>query len=75
MLTFDLIAFFTRIFCYFAVRMTKFRVEITEILSRIVELDADNEEDALELARRMYRNCDIILDSSDYVETEISVKK
>ena len=55
--------------------MTKFRVEITEILSRIVELEADNEEDAVDIVRRKYRSCDIILDSSDYVDTEISVKK
>ena len=43
------------------------------MLSRMVEINADNEEDALEYVRRMYRNSDIILDSSDYIETEFSV--
>jgi len=55
--------------------MMKYRVEITEILSRIVETDAESEDDAVEIVRQMYRNCDIVLDASDYVETEISVKR
>ena len=55
--------------------MTKYRIEVTEVLSRIVETEAESEDDAVEMVRRMYRNCDIILDASDYVETEISVKR
>ena len=54
--------------------MKKFRIEVTEVLSRIVETDAESEEDAVETVRRMYQNCDIVLDASDYVETEIDVK-
>ncbi|MBQ7422236.1 MAG: DpnD/PcfM family protein [Prevotella sp.] len=53
--------------------MTKYRIEVTEILSRIVETEADNEEDAVGMVRQRYRNCDIVLDASDYVETEINV--
>ena len=55
--------------------MTKYRIEVTEVLSRIVEIEADNEDDAVEMVRQMYRNCDLVLDASDYVETEISVKR
>ena len=55
--------------------MMKYRVEVMEILSRIVEMEADSEDAAIDKVRRMYRNCDFILDASDYVETEISVKK
>ena len=55
--------------------MTKYRIEITEILCRVIEQDAENEEDAIELVRHKYQNYDIILDSSDYVDTEFSVKK
>ncbi|MBR3656604.1 MAG: DpnD/PcfM family protein [Prevotella sp.] len=54
--------------------MTKYRIEVTEVLSRIVETDAENEDDAVEMVRQMYRNCELVLDASDYVETEISVK-
>ncbi len=55
--------------------MTKYRIEVTEVLSRIVETDAENEDDAVEMVRQMYRNCDLVMDASDYVETEFSVKK
>ena len=55
--------------------MTKFRIEVKEVLSRIIEPDAENEDDAVEMVRQMYRNCDLVLDASDYVETEISVKR
>ena len=55
--------------------MTKYRIEITETLSHTVEMEADSESDAIDKVRQMYRNCEIILDASNYVETEISVKK
>ena len=55
--------------------MTKYRIEVTEVLSRIVETEAENEDDAVEMVRQMYRNCELVLDASDYVETKISVKR
>ena len=55
--------------------MKKYRIEVTEVLSRIIEMDAENEDEAVEMVRQMYRNCDIVLDASDYIETEISVKR
>ena len=55
--------------------MTKYRIEVREVLSRIVETEAESEEDTVEVVRQMYRNCDIVLDASDYIETEISVKR
>ena len=55
--------------------MTKYRVEIIETLSRTIETEAESAYAAVEKVRQMYRNCDIILDTSDYVETEISVKR
>ena len=38
-------------------------------------MEADSESDAIDKVRQMYRNCEIILDASDYVETVISVKR
>ena len=55
--------------------MKKYRIEVTEVLSRIVETEAENEDNAVEMVRQMYRNCDIVLDASDYIATEISVKR
>ena len=54
--------------------MKKYSIEVLEVLSRIVEVEASDEEDAIEQVRQMYRKCDIVLDDSDYVETEFSVK-
>lgn len=55
--------------------MKKYRIEVSEVLSRIVETEAKNEDEAVEMVRQMYRNCEVVLDASDYVETEISVKR
>jgi hypothetical protein len=55
--------------------MTKYRIEVTEVLSRIIEMEAEKEDDAVEMVKQMYRNCDIILGASDYIETVISIKR
>ena len=44
------------------------------MLSRLVEVEADDEDGAIEQVRQMYRKCKIVLDDSDYKLTEISVK-
>ena len=54
--------------------MKKYSIEVLEVLSRIVEVEASDEDDAIERVRQMYRKCEIVLDDSDYKETEISVK-
>ena len=54
--------------------MKKYSIEVLEVLSRIVEVEASDEEDAIEQVRQMYRKCEIVLDDSDYKETEISAK-
>ncbi len=59
---------------YFCKSMKKYSIEVLEVLSRIVEVEASAEEDAIEQVRQMYRKCDIVLDDSDYKLTEISVK-
>ena len=75
MLSFDLIAESSVIFGTFAFSMKKYRIEVTEVLNRIVETEAESEDDAVEMVRQMYRNCEIVLDASDYIEIEISVKE
>ncbi len=54
--------------------MKKYSIEVLEMLSRIVEVEATNEVDAIEQVRQKYRKCKIVLDDSDYKETEFSVK-
>jgi hypothetical protein len=54
--------------------MKKYSIVVTEVLSRIVEVEAVDAEEAMTKARSMYRNCDIVLDASDYELTDFSVK-
>lgn len=54
--------------------MKKYSIEVLEVLSRIVDVKASDEEDAIEMVRQMYRKCEIVLDDSDYKVTEFSVK-
>ena len=54
--------------------MKKYSIEVTEVLTRKVEIVAKDEEDAIMAIKAMYQNCEIMLDASDYVLTEFSVK-
>lgn len=53
--------------------MKTFTIEIQEFLSRIVDVEANSEEEAISIVRTLYRNEEIVLDASDYVTTEIEV--
>ena len=75
LLNYDLFALFSPFLYYFACCMTKFRVVITEVLCRTIETAAESEDEAVEIVRQMYRNCDLVLDASDYLETKISAKR
>ncbi len=55
--------------------MKKYSIEVLEVLSRIIEVEASDEEDAIEQVRQMYRKCEIVLDDSDYKATEIGMKE
>ncbi len=52
-----------------------YKIEIKEILSRIIDIEADNESEAIIKAKSEYRNQNIILDDSDYIDTEINIYK
>ena len=53
--------------------MKTYRVEITETLQRIVYIDAKSAEEAKRNVEERYHNEEIVLDSSDYQDTEIEV--
>lgn len=46
----------------------KYKVEITETLQHQIDVEAENELEALEKVEDMYRSCDIVLDSEDFVD-------
>lgn len=54
--------------------MKKYRVEIIETLQRTVEVEAENAGKAWELVNEQYKNQAIVLDASDYGDTEINVE-
>ena len=51
--------------------METFKIEIQEFLSKIIEVDAADKEEAILKVKEMYQKEEIILDSEDYVLTEI----
>jgi hypothetical protein len=50
----------------------KYYIEITETLQRIVEIEANSLDDAIMEINRQYENQEIVLDSSDYIQTDIT---
>lgn len=51
--------------------MKTFKIEISETLSRIIEVEADSVETAITFVNEKYKSEEIILDESDYVEYQI----
>lgn len=51
-----------------------FEVEIEETLSKIIRIEAISERAAYEKIKNDYRQCNIVLDSNDYVSTKFIVK-
>lgn len=51
----------------------KYKIEIKETLSKVIEVEAKDEGEALRKIEERYKNSEIILDSGDYVKTEIQV--
>lgn len=44
----------------------EYSIKVEEVLSRIINVKADSEDEAIEIIENMYDNEKIILDSSDY---------
>jgi hypothetical protein len=51
--------------------MKKYKIEIIETLSMIVEQEANSSEEAIELVKQDYDNEVLILDASNHIDTEI----
>ncbi len=45
----------------------KYEVRISEELARTIEVEAEDEYEAYDKARDMYRDCEVVLTSDDYV--------
>ncbi len=49
----------------------KYKLEITEWLQRVIEVEAKTKEEAYHKVSEMYRNSEIVLDSKDFIDKEI----
>ena len=50
-----------------------FQIEIVETLSNLVEISAENEQEALLKAQDMYRNEEVVLYPDDMVDTKFII--
>jgi len=48
-----------------------FKIEITEILQKVIEVQAQNQDEAYKLVREKYKNEEIVLTDYDCVDTNI----
>lgn len=55
--------------------MPTYQIEIREFLARILEIEANDAEEAYQIVKAKYQNQEIVLDSEDYVTTEIDEYK
>jgi len=55
--------------------MKIFKIQITESLSRVIEIEASSIEEAVSKANVLYKNAVVTLDSSDYTEVQIAEHK
>lgn len=53
--------------------MKKYKFEITEILQKQIEIEANSYDEAYQKVKSQYKNEDIILDASDYIDTEYNL--
>ena len=51
----------------------KIKVEITETLQKTIEVDAEDIEEALLIVKRKYRNSEVVLDDTSFIDTEFKV--
>lgn len=53
--------------------MKTYSVEITETLQRTIDIKADSYQEAFNAVSNQYKNGEIVLDSSDFIDYEISI--
>ena len=51
--------------------MKTFQVQILEISNKVIEIEAENIDSAIQIITEKYKSEEIVLDSSDFVEYKI----
>ena len=52
--------------------MPEFQIEVTETLSRIVSVKANDINEAIQKVREQYRQSEIVLDSEDFITVDFN---
>lgn len=55
--------------------MKKYKVEITEYLQKQIVVEANTKRDAILKIKEKYNNEEIVLDTSDFIDSKINVVK
>jgi hypothetical protein len=53
--------------------MKEFEIEVCETLIRIVTVEAQSEEQALEFVKYDYNNAELVLDSDDFFDVDFNL--
>ena len=54
--------------------MKRYYVSVTETLNKVVSVDAESEEEAVDMVRNAYDDSVIILDSDDYCDKTVEIE-
>lgn len=52
-----------------------FQIEVVEMLSNIIEISAENEQEALLKAQELYRNEEVVLYPDNLIDTKFNIFK
>lgn len=50
--------------------MNKYNIEITETIQKTIEVEAGNEQEALHIAMKRYKNSEVILTDEDFIDVD-----
>lgn len=50
--------------------METFKIEIQELLARVVDIEANNKNEAISKVNELYKKAEIVLDYNDFVEVD-----
>ena len=51
----------------------KFKVDISETLKATLDIEADNENEAIGMAKQMYNNSDIVLSADNFEDVKFTI--
>ena len=55
--------------------MSKYTVEVKEILAKYVTVEATSPEDAVDIVKDLYKKEEIVLDDTDFVENFFNIEQ